>query len=133
MNPDRLDQWAKEYGPIYSLKIAHQTSIVITDRRLVKELMDKRSSITSNRPKAHIADQMVYGGDDIIFMQSNNPHWKVARRFMHQNFMGSMVDKQHMPLLNAEAVQMIRDMITMPEDFMKHPKRFANSFMMSVG
>lgn len=38
-----------------------------------------------------------------------------------------------MTLLNAEAMQMVRDMLISPDDFMKHPKRFANSFMMSVG
>ena len=116
-----------------SIKLASSTAIVLTDRRLVKELMDKRSAVSSNRPKAYIADTILYEGDDIILMQANNPHWKIARRFIHQNFMGSVVEKQHMTLLNAEAVQMIREMCITPKDFMKHPKRFANSFMMSVG
>lgn len=107
--------------------------IILTDRRLVKELMDKQSSVSSNRPKSSIMEHMVYEGDDIILMQADNPHWKLARRFMHQNFMASVVEKHHMPLIEAETIQMIKDMVTTPADFMKHPTRFANSFMMSVG
>jgi len=118
---------------MYSIKFASKTAIVLTDRRLVKELMDRRSAVSSNRPRQYIVDSLIYEGDDIILMQASNPHWKIARKFIHQNFTGSMVEKQHMPLLNAEAVQMIRDMCVAPKDFMKHPKRFANSFMMSVG
>lgn len=113
--------------------VASHPTIVITDRRLVKELMDKRSAVSSNRPRSYIMENMVYEGDDIILMQANNPHWKLARRFMHQNFMASVVEKNHMPLIEAETTQMIKDMIDMPAGFMKHPTRFANSFMMSVG
>lgn len=113
--------------------VASHPTIVITDRRLVKELMDKRSSVSSNRPRSYIMENMVYEGDDIILMQANNPHWKLARRFMHQNFMASVVEKNHMPLIEAETTQMIKDMIDTPAGFMKHPTRFANSFMMSIG
>lgn len=113
--------------------MASNTTIVITDRRLVKELMDKKSAVTSNRPRSKIMEQMVYGGDNILLMQGNDPHWKIARRFMHQNFTASLVEKHHMPQLEAETTQMLRDMIIAPEDFMTHPRRFANSFMMSVG
>lgn len=110
-----------------------KTSIVISDRRLVKELMDKRSSVTGNRPQSFIMQRMVYDDDDIILMQADDPHWKVARRLMHQNFSASSVMKNHVPLLECETTQMLRDMIQEPEDFMIHPRRFANSFMMSVG
>lgn len=129
----RFAEWASQYGPIYSVKLANHTAIVISDRRLVKELMEKRGSVTSNRPKSYIMDRMLYNGDDIILMQANDPHLKMARRFMHQKFMSSMVEKSHMSLLEAETTQMLRDIIAEPADFMAHPKRFANSFMMSVG
>lgn len=78
-------------------------------------------------------EKMVYEGDNILLMQGNDPHWKLARRFMHQNFTASLVEKKHMPLLEAEITHMLRDMITEPKDFMTHPRRFANSFMMSIG
>lgn len=110
-----------------------RTSIVITDRRLVKEIMDKRSSVTSDRPRSYIMEEMVYDNDDVLLMQADDPHWKMARRFMHQNFTATSVVKNHMPLLEAETTQMLRDIVEKPADFMIHPRRFANSFMMSVG
>jgi len=118
---------------MYSVKLASKTAIILTDRRLVKELMDKRSAVSSNRPQFYVMDTMIYGGDDMLVMQASDPRWRTARKFLHQNFMGSMVEKQHMPLLNAEAVQMLRDICVEPHEFMKHSKRFGNSFIMSVG
>jgi cytochrome P450 len=118
---------------MYMLYFASRKTVVLSDRRLVKELMDKRSSVTSNRPPAVILENMLYDGDEMLLMQANNPRWRMARKFLHQNFMGSMVEKTHMPLINAEATQMLRELLVQPEAFIKHSKRFGNSFMMSVG
>jgi hypothetical protein len=44
-----------------------------------------------------------------------------------------MVEKHHIEVQNAEAVQMIRDMCVCPDQHMRHPKRFSNSIIMSLG
>lgn len=115
------------------LHLGSHKAIVLSDRRLVKELMDTKNSITSNRPQAVILDTMLYDGDEMLLMQPSNPRWRTARKFLHQNFMSSVVEGKHMPLINAEAVQMLRDLLVQPGEFLKHSKRFGNSFMMSVG
>ena len=46
--------------------------------------------------------------------------------------MESMVEKEHVVLQNAEAVQMIHDYMVNPEEHMRHPKRFSNSIIMSL-
>jgi len=43
------------------------------------------------------------------------------------------VAKKHVAIVDAEAVQMVRDFIVEPEGHMKHPKRFSNSIIMSLG
>lgn len=43
------------------------------------------------------------------------------------------MEKKHVEVQNAEAVQMLRDMCVRPDQHMKHPKRYSNSIIMSLG
>ena len=63
----QFSKWAKQYGEIYTLKLGTGTAAVITSKRLVKELTDKKSSIYSERPKSYVA-KLISGGDHILLM-----------------------------------------------------------------
>ncbi|CAK4033461.1 O-methylsterigmatocystin oxidoreductase [Lecanosticta acicola] len=121
---------ARQYGAIFSLKLGTGTAVVITDRRLVKELLDKRSSKYSERPTSYVA-HLVSGGDHVLLMQYG-PQWRDTRKLLHGSFMEKVVEDQHLPLQEAEARQMIRDYLLDPEQHMLHPKRFSNSIIMSL-
>lgn len=43
--------------------------------------------------------------------------------------MKSMIDTEHLCIVDAEAVQLVRDYMLYPEDHMRHPKRFSNSII----
>jgi hypothetical protein len=47
--------------------------------------------------------------------------------------MGTVVEEKLMPVINAEAVQLLRDMCVEPEKFLGHLKRLSNSIIMSIG
>jgi hypothetical protein len=52
--PDRdlhlqFEQWAKEYGPVYSLILGTKTMIVLSSDKAVVDLFDKRGAIYSSR------------------------------------------------------------------------------------
>ncbi|KAE8371336.1 cytochrome P450 [Aspergillus bertholletiae] len=127
----KFTEWAKQYGGIYSLKLGHGTAVVITDRRIIKELVDKRSAKYSNRPASYVSHDLMTSGDHLLVMQYGQ-QWRAARKLVHQYFMESMVEKHHIEVQNAEAVQMLRDMCVRPDQHMRHPKRFSNSIIMSL-
>lgn len=145
----QFTEWAKQYGGIYSLKLGTGTAVVITDRRLVKQLVDKKSALYSERPKSYVAN-LIAGGDHILLMDYGQ-QWRATRKLLHGSLMEKVVgeflawevllfdcdidgvlDEQHLPLQEAEARQMIRDYLLKPEDHMLHPKRFSNSITMSI-
>lgn len=128
----RFTEWAQKYGGIFSLKFGPATSIVITSPRLVKQLIDKKSSIYSHRPASFVGYNLISDGDHLLLMQYSD-HWRKCRKLVHQFFMENMVTKHHLPLIDAEAVQMVSDLVTDPTHHMKHPKRFSNSIIMSLG
>jgi cytochrome P450 len=130
-NSSRFTEWAKQYGGIFSLKLGHGTAIVLTDRRLVRELLDKRSSIYSDRATSFLAQKLITGGDHLLTM-NYGPDWRKLRKLLHQDLTESLCDKHHIKLVNAEAVQMLRDFVNNPSDHMLHPKRYSNSIVMSL-
>ena len=127
----RFTEWAKQYGGMFSLKLGIGTAVVLTDRRLIKQLLDKKSNISSDRPPSFVSHDLITGGDHLLVMQYGNT-WRSFRKLIHQYFMESMVEKEHIVLQNAEAVQMIHDYMLYPEEHMRHPKRYSNSIIMSL-
>lgn len=118
------------YGGMFSLKIGSGTVIVLNDRRIIKEVLDKNNSISSNRPQLSVA-HTITGGNHLLFMDSG-PEWRLFRRLLHQEFMAARCDKDHIHTQNAEAVQMLRDFIVFPHQHILHAKRYSNSIIMSL-
>lgn len=121
---------AKKYGGMFSLKIGPKTLLILSDRRIIKEVLDKNSSISSKRPDLLVADTIT-SGDHLLFMDSGS-EWRLFRRLLHQEFMSSRCDNVHIQTQNAEAVQMLRDFIVHPDQYMLHAKRYSNSIIMSL-
>ncbi|KAJ6535763.1 hypothetical protein B0H19DRAFT_899885, partial [Mycena capillaripes] len=72
-------KYAREYGGIYSLKVGPNTAIVLTDAAAVKELLDRRSITTADRPSLHIP-HVLTNRMYMVFAQSVSSIWKTQRR-----------------------------------------------------
>ncbi|KAL8689085.1 MAG: hypothetical protein Q9218_005165, partial [Villophora microphyllina] len=127
----KFTEWAQQYGGIFSLKLGSSTAVVITDRSLVKALIDKKSAIYSNRPASYVSHDLITRSDHTLVM-SQGDKWRKFRKLTHQHFNEGKCEKQHLRLQNAEAVQMMRDFMVAPEDLMQHPKRYSNSIIMAT-
>ncbi|KAL8785210.1 MAG: hypothetical protein Q9195_008743 [Heterodermia aff. obscurata] len=117
----RLTQWSRQFGGIFSLKRFTNTTLIISDRKLIKDLLDKQSSIYSNRPRSIVA-RLITQGDHLLVMDYGET-WRKIRKLVHQYFMEPMCEKQHVHIQHAEATQMMRDFMLDPEHHMAHPKR----------
>ncbi|THC91845.1 hypothetical protein EYZ11_008693 [Aspergillus tanneri] len=127
----RFTEWAAKYGGLYMLKIGNGNMAVITDRRLVKEVVDRKSGIYSHRPHSFVSHELITKGNHLLVMHYGD-QWRMFRRLIHQHLMESMVDSQHIKIVNAEAIQLMRDYLVDPENHMAHPKRFSNSITNSI-
>nr|AUZ97938.1 cytochrome P450 monooxygenase E [Aspergillus terreus] len=125
-----MSKWAKQYGGIFSLKRFRNTTIVLTDWKIMKELVDKKSTNFSHRPPSKVAD-LITRGNHILMMQYGET-WRTMRKLIHQYLMESQCEKEHWKVQEAEAAQMLHDFLVDPENHMKHPKRYSNSITMSL-
>ncbi|KAK5727913.1 hypothetical protein LTR17_012336 [Elasticomyces elasticus] len=116
---------------MYSLKLGPKTVVVLTDRRIVKQLLDKKASSSSNRPVSLVTQQLITEGDHMLLMD-NTPRWRVMRKVIHQDLTESVCDTRHERLQQAETIQMLYDLQQKPEEWVSHLKRFSNSIIMSI-
>lgn len=130
LNEHRFTEWAKKYGGMYSLKLGTATAVVLTDRRIIKQLLDKKAATSSNRPRNEVG--FMIGEGDHMLLMDNTPAWRLYRKQIHQDLTESLCDKNHSKIQHAETVQMLHDMLQAPEDWTNHLKRFSNSVIMSI-
>ncbi|KAJ5272111.1 hypothetical protein N7524_005380 [Penicillium chrysogenum] len=127
----KFTEWAAQYGGLYMLKIGNGNMAVITDRRLVKEVLDRKSGIYSHRPHSFVSHDLITKGNHLLVMHYGD-QWRTFRRLVHQHLMETMVETHHTQIVNAEAIQLVRDYMVDPEHHMAHPKRYSNSITNSI-
>ncbi|MCJ1240632.1 hypothetical protein MMC14_008636, partial [Varicellaria rhodocarpa] len=127
----KFTEWAAKYGGIFSLKVGPANTVVISSPDLIRSLVDKKSSIYSDRPASYVSHDLITHGDHLLIM-SNGNKWRLYRKLLHQHFNETKCEREYVTLQDAEAVHMLRDFCTHPEQFMRHPKRFSNSIIMSL-
>ncbi|PBK75563.1 cytochrome P450 [Armillaria solidipes] len=125
----KFTEWARIYGDVYSLKVGPSTAIVITSAAAVKELMDKRSASTADRPPHHMAD-VVTGGLNMVLARYSDA-WRVLRKNAHA-MLTPKASLEHLPIQRAEAAQLMYDILQAPEAFYTHVRRYSNSTILSI-
>lgn len=127
-----MTNWAKTYGGLFSLTVGPSNIIVISDRDVVKQVLDKRSAVTSDRPTSVLRQQLLTGGDHLLWMDAT-PEWRLMRKLIHSDLTESMCTRLHAPLQHAESVQMLHDMVSSPDQWKRHIERYTNSVVLSIG
>ena len=71
----QFQQWAKEYGDVYSLMLGTKTLIVLSSDEAVKELLDRRSANFSDRQEMYIGQELCSDGLRMLMM-GYGPKWR---------------------------------------------------------
>ncbi|KAF2197060.1 cytochrome P450 [Delitschia confertaspora ATCC 74209] len=88
------------YGPISSITVLGQTIVIIHDKSLALELMEKRGTIHSGRPVPVFGVTMCGWDNALAFMQYNSTH-RLARKFMYQELGSKAAVSKYYPLQEA--------------------------------
>ncbi|KAL3459690.1 cytochrome P450 [Aspergillus heterothallicus] len=121
----QFEKWAHEYGPVYSLMLGTQCLIVLSSDEAVKELLDRRSGIYSDRQEMYIGQVLCSGGLRLLMM-GYGPTWRMFRKMVH-GLLNVVTSKSYVPYQMLENKQMLYEFLTQPDDFLKHIRRYSNA------
>jgi Cytochrome P450 len=91
----QFQKWAKEYGPVYSLMLGTKMLAVLSSDVAVKELLDKRSGIYSDRQDMYIGMTLCSGNLRFLMMRYGQ-HWRLIRKMIH-NLLNISAARSYVP------------------------------------
>ncbi|KAI0413296.1 putative cytochrome P450 [Xylaria grammica] len=121
----QFQRWAKEFGPVYSLMLGSKVMIVLSSDRAVKDLLDKRSAIYSDRMDLYVSQTLASGGLRLLLMRYGQS-WRMVRRILH-GLLNTQAAQSFRPYQLLESQQMMFDILNEPENFKQHFRRYSNS------
>ncbi|SCZ89951.1 BZ3500_MvSof-1268-A1-R1_Chr1-3g01685 [Microbotryum saponariae] len=117
----KMEEWTRELGPIYTLKLGSQTVVVVGRAPVAMDLLDKRSAIYSSRPRLIMTSDLVSRGLRMTFMQYGDL-WRRQRKLLH-SLTSPKASSSYEPIQSMESAQLVRDMIQKPKMFWGHCQR----------
>lgn len=123
--------WAKQYGDVFSLTIVHKTIIVLNTPSAVREIIDKRSNSSSNRPKSVVLNSIVSPGTNFGMSEVADETWRLGRKAA-AHLLSPTNFKKFRPIQHAEATQLIWDLMRDPNDWFEHIGRYTTSFALAI-
>ncbi|KAG9318013.1 cytochrome P450 [Chiua virens] len=111
------------------IRVLNQDIIVINSEKIAKDLLERRSSIYSDRP--YIATRIPYGWSFNFGFAPYSDHWRTQRRIFHQAFRAEAT-LAFRPVQLKKARQLILDILSTPRDYPAHIQRFSAAVIMSI-
>ncbi|KAF5597361.1 cytochrome P450 monooxygenase oxidoreductase [Fusarium pseudoanthophilum] len=107
-------KWADKYGPVYSLILGTKPFIVLSSAQAVKDLLDKKSALYSDRQEMYVGQILGSGGLRLLMMsflpQGYGPTWRSFRKLVH-SLLNVTTAKSYVPYQDLENKQMLYEMI----------------------
>ncbi|KAJ6471525.1 cytochrome P450 [Mycena sanguinolenta] len=121
----------KKYGDIVSLNLLGSTVIVIGDRALAKELMEKRSAKYSGRPVEPYISRYLDPDKKYWSFLDPGETFRVGKKLTNQVMAGVRAGRSH-SLHRYEAMLTLQHIIQKPDGWYHHIDRFATSIIVSA-
>ncbi|KAG9015639.1 hypothetical protein FRB90_004646 [Tulasnella sp. 427] len=125
----RFSEWAKQYGEIFSLKIANGTIVVLNTPQAVRYVLDTKNALTADRPDFFVINY-VTGNLHLGFIKYG-PTWRTLRKAATE-ILNVKACTRHLPIQYAESAQLLYDFVMEPEEHYTLCHRYASSVVMSV-
>lgn len=104
-----LQRWAKQYGPVFQIRLGWENHVYVNDPAAVKDIFDRQSAVTSGRQPFPVLSDIMSGGKRVLFM-THNKEWRALRGVVHQLLMPK-ASATFMPSQEFEAKQMLSDIL----------------------
>lgn len=126
----QFQDWSRRYGPIFTLWIGRQPTLIISDPQTAVDLMEKRSNKYSSRPRMVVMGE-VYNGNSSILMQPYGKPWSIRRKLLHQALNPKAL-QLYKPTQEAEATRLCNALLYNSDQWDKEVERFTSSVVFCV-
>ncbi|CCM05258.1 uncharacterized protein FIBRA_07468 [Fibroporia radiculosa] len=113
-------EWAKTYGDLVHLDAFGEHLVVINSIEVAKDLLDKRSTIYSDRPRFVMACELSGYGEEMVLL-SYGDDWRAQRKLVVQSFTQSLVPRYY-SIQEHEARRLVQGVMRDPSTLVMQTK-----------
>ncbi|KAF8883978.1 cytochrome P450 [Infundibulicybe gibba] len=124
------NEWSKTYGDIMHLNILGQSIIILCSTRRTTDLLEKRSSISSDRPRMPMLLE-VMRCDCFFSLLPYGRRWRRQRQLFHGRFHMNTVSK-YLPVQSCGTRRLLLALLESPNEFRDHIRQAFASTIMDV-
>ncbi|KAH9951882.1 cytochrome P450, partial [Amylocystis lapponica] len=124
-----FQQWAAEYGDVLYLNAAGLPIVILSNFEVAIDLLEKRSSIYSDRPKCTMYE--LQGWYPAVSIMQYGPLWRKHRRLIHERFSPEEVPA-YRDLQTREAHILLKNLLYQPTENSWHVRRFSTAIIMDL-
>lgn len=121
---------SKEYGDVVYLQMGPTPTIVLGSAQAAWDLLEKRGSIYSSRPRFIMGGELLSDGMRGL-MAPYSPFWRRWRKLLHTGFMQRQ-SETYRPIQSLESKVLMNDLVQDPANYRRHLERYAASVIVTV-
>ncbi|KAF9010845.1 cytochrome P450 [Cyathus striatus] len=128
----QFTKWAKLYGDVCTVKVGSVTMIVMNTAEAVRDIIEKNTALTSDRPANYYVDLVSeYQPQPFVTFTGYSDLWKNQRRAIHE-ILRAQACLNYTHIQKAEMYQLTVELLKDPEAFTNHTRRLNFSSIMDV-
>ncbi|KAF9016760.1 cytochrome P450 [Hymenopellis radicata] len=128
---EQYARWGEEFdSDIIHLDVAGTSIVVLNSAEAASELLDGRSALYSDRPRAVMANELM-GWDFMFGFMPYGDEWRALRRLFQQEFHPGAAQRYRPTELRATH-GLLRRLLDDPEDFYLHIRHLAGATILGI-
>ncbi|KAF9463431.1 cytochrome P450 [Collybia nuda] len=124
-------RWGEKWGDITSVNVFGQTLIILNSAKVATEMLEKKSSIYSDRPTLQMGGELVGWKNALVFIPYGD-RFRRFRRYIHQAMGNNGAVSQYLPLEEIEAHRFLRRVLDEPEDLSLHIRKMSGAIILRI-
>ncbi|KAI0086252.1 cytochrome P450 [Irpex rosettiformis] len=123
--------WGKTFGDIIYLNVLGQPTVILNSAKQATSLLDKKSSIYSDRPVLQMGGELV-GWNNSLAMMHQGHRLREYRRYIHQSIGSKTSMEKHHGVIVEEDKKSLRRMLESNEDIAAEIRKTAGAIILRV-
>ncbi|KAG2138828.1 cytochrome P450 [Suillus cothurnatus] len=124
-------KWGKKYGDISHIEVPGQHFIVLNSVKIALDLLDKKSSVYSDRPVLQMGGELVGWKHSLGFL-SYGDRFRCYRKYIHRVIGSRAVMSVYEPVEEIETRRFLKRVFAKPEQLQAHVRHTAGAIILRI-
>jgi hypothetical protein len=124
-------KWGQQFGDIASVSIFGQRMVILNNAQLAMDMLDKKSSIYSDRPVIQMGGELV-GWKNALVLLPYGDRFRNYRKMFHQVIGTPAAMAAFNPIEEEETHKFLKRVLKSPEDLAAHVRKTAGAIILRI-